>query len=100
MGHVLPKEHKSIISNEPRCYHCGTEENLQRHHMLKGLAYRYKAEEDGLWCYLCNDCHTFLHGKDGHQLDVQYKQIAERAWLRHYRKSVRDWIQRYGKNWI
>lgn len=100
MGAVQPKEHKSIIDNYPRCHHCGSEVNLQRHHMMKGLAYRYKAEEDGLWCYLCAYCHTFLHGKDGHELDLQYKQEAERAWLKHYKKSVKDWIRRYGKNFI
>lgn len=96
----IPRTHKSIIDNTPRCYHCGREDSLQRHHCLKGIAYRWKAEEDGLWVYLCADCHTFLHGKDGHQLDLQYKQIAERTWLKHYRKSMKDWISRYGKNFI
>lgn len=97
---AIPKHHKSIIDNTPQCYHCGSEVNLQRHHMLKGVAYRWKAEEDGLWCYLCNDCHTFLHGKDGHQLDQQYKEIAERAWLNHYGKTIADFRSRYGKNYL
>lgn len=97
---VIQKKHKSIIDNSLQCYHCGKEYDLQRHHICKGLAYRWKAEEDGLWCYLCIDCHTFLHGKDGHELDVQYKQIAERTWLKHYRKTVKDWIRRYGKNYL
>ena len=96
----IPRTHKSIISNDPKCYHCGSEANLQRHHMIKGVAHRWKAEEDGLWIYLCADCHTHLHGKDGHQLDLQYKQIAERAWLKHYRKSIKDWISRYSKNFL
>ena len=88
------------MSNTPQCYHRGSEVDLQRHHMMKGVAYRWKAEEDGLWIYLCSDCHTYLHGKNGHQLDVQYKEIAERAWLKHYGKQKKDWIARYGKNWL
>lgn len=100
MGQVLPKEHKSIINNTPQCYHCGREANLQRHHCIKGVAHRWKAEQDGLWIYLCVDCHTYLHGKNGHFLDQQYKEIAERAWLKHYRKGIKDWISRYGKNYL
>lgn len=93
-------EHKSIISQRVQCFHCGSENRLQRHHMLKGVAYRWKAEEDGLWVYLCADCHSYLHGKNGHELDQQYKQTAERAWLKHYRKKIPDFIRRYGKNYL
>lgn len=96
----IPKAHKSIISNEPRCFHCGKEYDLERHHIFMGVAYRWKAESDGLWIYLCADCHRFLHGKSGHNLNVQYKEIGERAWLEHYKKRIPDFVQRYGKNWL
>lgn len=96
----IPRSHKSIIDNTPMCYHCGSEVNLQRHHMIKGVAYRWKAEEDGLWIFLCVDCHTYLHGKHGHELDLLYKKEAERAWLKHYGKEVKDWRARYGKNYL
>ena len=100
MGDAIPKAHKSIIDKRMQCFHCGKESDLQCHHIMKGLAYRWKAEEDGLFVMLCSDCHRYLHGKDGHLLDLQYKEIAERAWLKHYNKQIKDWIARYGKNFI
>lgn len=96
----IPRNHKSIISNEPKCYHCGSEYDLQRHHVYMGVAYRWKAERDGLWINLCADCHRYIHSKDGHNLSVQYKQIAERAWLKHYNKTIADFRHEYGKNWL
>lgn len=94
------RAHKSIINEKAACYHCGNERNLQKHHVMKGIANRWKAEEDGLFVMLCADCHTYLHSSNGHALDLQYKQIAERAWMRHYNKGVKDWIGRYGKNYL
>lgn len=96
----IPRAHKSVIDKRMVCHHCGSEVDLQSHHMLKGVAYRWKAEQDGLFVMLCASCHAFLHGKDGHALDLQYKQEAERAWLEHYHKTIPDFIARYGKNYL
>ena len=54
---------KSIISNERVCYLCGSYANLQRHHAIHGWANRKLAEDDGLWVWLCMDCHAALHDK-------------------------------------
>jgi hypothetical protein len=37
-----------------------------------------------------------LHGE--HKEELQ--QLAEKTWLEHYNKSIEDFIQRYGKNYL
>ena len=48
---------KSIISNEKRCFRCGTTIWLERHHIFGG-AMRKKSEHFGLWVYLCHRHHN------------------------------------------
>lgn len=93
---------KSIIQEEKECYVCHCRDNLHLHHILFGHK-RKKADEDGLTVYLCYWHHEGadgVHGKCGHQLDQDLKIIAEKEWLKHYDKSIEDFIERYGKNYI
>ena len=93
---------KSIISNEKRCYICGTTLNLHRHHVMFGFANRKKSEEDGLWVYLCGPHHN-LSPQGVHfdkQLDKVLKNHAERKWMEFYDKTEDDFIKRYGKSYI
>lgn len=92
----------SIISNEKRCYVCGEKNNLHLHHIIFGKN-RKKADEDGLVVYLCYNHHegtNGVHGKNGHELDLKLKKIAEQKWLEYYDKTIDDFISRYGKNYI
>lgn len=91
---------QSIISQTKECFYCGTTENLHRHHCVHGTAGRAKAEEDGLWIWICASHHEFIHGRYGHAHDVVLHQIAEKAWLKENKKTIPDWIERYGKNWL
>lgn len=52
---------KSLLSNERRCYLCGTTLNLHRHHIYPS-AFRSKSEKYGLWVWLCFDHHVGNHG--------------------------------------
>lgn len=93
---------KSIINIEKQCYICGTTINLHLHHILFGKN-RKKADEDGLVIYLCYYHHegTYgVHGKNGHELDLKLKQIAEERWCKFYNKTPQQFIKRYGKNYI
>ena len=56
------------------------------------------AEEDGLTVRLCPKCHDRLHAMSEHKRDLQI--IAEKAWLDHYGKTIQDFIERYGQNYI
>ena len=64
---------------------------------------RKKADEDGLIVHLCYNHHegtNGVHGKNGHELDLKLKKIAEQKWLEYYDKTINDFISRYGKNYI
>lgn len=91
----------SIIQKEKVCYICGTTSNLHKHHIFFGTANRKLSEEDGCVVYLCVNHHTGLQGvHNNHRLDLDLKQKCERAWIRHFNKSIEDFIKRYGKSYI
>ena len=93
----------SIIKTAKSCYFCGSERNLEKHHAMHGTANRKLAERDGLWVWVCPDCHrgTYgVHGKHGHGKDMTLKMAAEYAWIKHNNKTEKDWIKRYGKNYL
>ncbi len=48
-------------NDNPRCYLTHVQHNLVRHHVMNGRAERKKAEEDGLWVYLSDPIHRYLH---------------------------------------
>ena len=86
----------SIVSNDERCLICGARVDLQRHHAMHGVANRRKADEDGLWVYLCRKCHMDLH--DHGAEDMWVMKEAQRAWEKYYSKNHDDFRQRYGKS--
>ena len=60
------------------CYRCGSNAWLEHHHLFNGQAYRHKADEDGLWIWLCRDCHAYLHT---HSLELQkYKELGQKMY--------------------
>lgn len=93
---------KSIIDSKKICYVCGTENNLHLHHILFGKN-RKKADEDGLTLYLCYEHHegTYgVHGKNGHELDIRLKKVAEYRWCEFYNKTPEQFMKRYGRNYL
>ena len=88
---------ESIISTERKCFICGKTVNLQVHHCWHG-SNRKKADRDGLTVNLCFECHSKLHDKG--EGDRYLMEIAERAWLKSTGGTVKDFIERYGKNLI
>lgn len=93
---------KSIISEKRECYVCKTIDNLHLHHIMFGKN-RKKADKDGLTVYLCYEHHegtNGVHGKNGHDLDIKLKRIAEKRWMEYYDKDIEDFIKEYGKNFI
>jgi len=93
---------KSIIQKNKECYVCGSKQYLHLHHILFGRN-RKKCDEDGLTVYLCYYHHESsdgVHGKNGHDLDLQLKKVAEEFWLNKNNKTINDFIARYGKNYL
>lgn len=48
---------KSVLSSEHRCFICGSEQWLERHHVYGGPN-RKASEREGFWVYLCHYCHN------------------------------------------
>ena len=94
---------KSIIPNDDKyCYICKKFGRKTRgtdcHHLVFGSANRRCSEEDGLKVQLCHYHHMALHQHGLYKDELQ--QLAEEVWLKHYNKTVEDWIKRYGKNFL
>ena len=92
---------KSIIQKDKCCYICGTVIGLHNHHIFFGTANRKLSEKDGLKVYLCWEHHegTFgVHGREGNNLNLKLKKLAERKWIEYYKKTEKDFIDRYGES--
>ena len=92
---------RSIIpGDEPHvCFICDCWTGFPEvHHCMHGTANRRLAEADGLKVTLCPDCHRKLHDKG--LGDKYLQETAEEAWLKYYGKTIKDWIARYGKNYL
>lgn len=87
---------KSIMDKRAGCWLCGSYDGLQVHHCWHGTANRKLADWDGLTVKLCRLCHEHVHAD--HETDLRLMQAAEWAWLKRYRKTIPDFIKRYGKN--
>lgn len=91
----------SIVQEDSEyCYICGNRLYgiYDIHHIFEGTANRKKSDEDGLYCYVHRACHRWLH--DHPMSMATFKQRGQRAWQRHNKKSVKDFIKRYGRNYL
>ena len=92
---------KSIIQpDEMYCFNCGRLAT-DRHHIFMGKAYRPKSDKYGLTVYLCKECHqgtSGVHGKNGHKLDLELKQIAQREFEKRY--GHEKFMEVFGKNYL
>lgn len=93
---------ESIVRSKKECFFCMRERGLERHHCLHGTANRRLAEEDGLWVWLCPECHrgTYgIHGKNGAGRDLTLKQAAQVAYMMQGHTED-DFRNRYGSSYI
>ena len=97
----MERKLKSLLSNEPVCYICGTPYNLHRHHIIYGSGRRQLSEKYGLWVYLCGDHHNLspygVH--NDRELDTRLKQEAQTAWEAKY-GTREDFIKVFGRSWL
>ena len=93
---------KSILQSKKECYVCKTK-LVEEHHIFFGNANRRLSEKDGLKVWLCYEHHrgTYgVHGKNGSELNIKLKQIAEKKWIDTYNKSINEFIKIYGRNYL
>ena len=89
---------RSIISNARKCYVCGSENALEKHHCIFGTANRKKAESDGLWVYLCQRDHEAVHNSDICEKRA-LQELAQEKWESKYGNRD-EFIKKYGKSYL
>lgn len=93
---------KSILTTEPgTCYLCQKQGVTNAHHILHGSGYRKIADKLGLIVYLCPECHTGtdgIHGKNGHERDMDLKKIAQYTYEQQH--SHEEWMKKVGRNFL
>lgn len=93
---------QSKLSNLRECYICGSRYNLEIHHIFFGNPNRNFSDEDGMWCYLCSECHrgTYgVHGKKGERNNDYLKRRAQMKWEKAY-GDTEAFIERYGRSYL
>ena len=97
----MGKESKSIMQQgDPRCFFCGCRVNLERHHVLGGVANRPLSEKYGLWIWCCDFDHR--DPKAGVQYNREkgdkLKRLAQIAF--EARNSHDEWMKIFRKNYL
>ena len=73
-----------------------------RHEAFFGVRNRQKSIDDGLVVFLTPKMHN-MSNKGVHfnkAFDLMIKQEAEKRWCEYYNKTIDDFRERYGKNYV
>lgn len=92
---------KSIIQEFKCCLNCGITQNLHNHHIYFGIKNRKISDKNGFTCWLCHHCHEGtdgVHGKNGHELDLQLKRLCQEKYEENH--SREDFIRLIGRNYL
>ncbi len=91
---------KSLISNEKKCWVCETTQDIHKHHIFRGYAFRKVSEEYGCWVYLCGKHHN-LSNEGVHfnkELDLCLKKLAQKRFEEEYPEL--SFIKIFGRNYL
>jgi len=88
----------SLLSNEKKCYFCGSTHNLECHHIFGG-ANRNKSSAYGCWVWLCKEHHT---GNSGVHLNYELQRKLRENCQREFEKiyPYLDFMAIFGKNYL
>lgn len=91
----------SIIQNEKKCYFCGAEHPIHKHHIFAG-SNRNRSEENGFVAYVCAYHHNLGgNGKCVHQcreMDLQLKRDCQAKYEEEH--SREEFMALIGKNYL
>jgi hypothetical protein len=91
----------SILQDKKQCYVCGTTQNINIHEVYFGKN-RQNSIKWGCCVYLCSKHHN--QSNDGvhfnKELDNHLKQVMEQQFLKHYDKTIEDFISIFKKNYL
>lgn len=93
----------SILTNDlEHCIECGRN-NVELHEVFFGTANRRLSIEDGLVIPLCKAQHHSGNLIGIHQdinLNLKWKEKAQKKWQEYYGRSTEEFIKRYGQNYL
>ena len=89
---------KSIVSNDKVCFFCKDNFNLEKHHILHGTANRQHSEDDGLWVYLCQKHHRFVHDHPQRLMDLKLCMVAQSKYEETHTRE--EFLKRYKRSWL
>lgn len=93
-----------LQTNKNQCFKCKKICATEEHHIFDGNPRRKLSEKYGLKVYLCHDCHNrdkkhkSIHFDSIEMLKLQ--QIGEQAFIDYYNKSIEEFIEIFGKNYL
>lgn len=89
------------------CFMCGRYGPTEKHHIMQGTANRKLSEQDGLYVYLCPDCHN--RPPNGVHFNKENMDRLHKLGQKAYELSRCDltaeeartaFMERYGKNYL
>ena len=73
-----------------------------RHEVFFGTRNRQKSIDDGLVVFLTPELHNMSN--KGVHFNKEFRDMmqkeGQRSWMKHYNKTIDDFIKRYGKNYL
>lgn len=92
----------SLMSNERKCYLCGTNIGLHKHHIYEGTGKRKLSERYGCWCYLCGHHHNLSNAGVHFNKDLEkyLKRKCEERWLEENQATIDEFINIFKKNYL
>lgn len=90
---------KSILSEEKRCYVCGSTVNIENHHIFFGPL-RPVSDRRGFKAFLCGFHHRDTkHGVHGNrELDLRLKRECQRKYEEKHTRE--EWMKIIGRNYL
>lgn len=90
---------KSIISNEHKCYICGTDYNIHKHHIYAGSR-RKTSEKYGCWVYLCANHHNMSNDSVhmNKHMDLKLREYCQTIFEKKY--PDKDFLKIFGINYL
>lgn len=70
----------------------------EKHHIFNNIANRPKSEKYGLFVWLSEEQHRYL---TEHPLEnLKLKKIAQATFMEYYNKTIEEFIEIFGRNWL
>jgi hypothetical protein len=91
---------KSIITEERKCYICGSQRWIERHHVFFGANHK-ASDKYGLIVPLCHYCHN--EPPSGVHFNKELCRVlqskVQKIAMKYYDWDMEEWRSRFGRNY-